>query len=552
MSSKSSLLKASMISCALTLALAPVINQAAPQGDRYIVQFKDGRAAAGRAAVNMAKSANVALELNQHDAVAAYLPATALKALRNNPNVEYIELDAKRYPMSDQKEGGNPGVPYGIDMVGAVNFPEVTNGTKTVCIIDSGIDLTHDEFNGQGGISGTSDSGTGDWFTDENHHGTHVAGTVAAEANGLGVVGVNSNGSLKVHIIKVFNADGWGYSSGLVAALDACEAAMNGNSSDLIVSMSLGGGVKSRTEDRAFKAADGRGVLSIAAAGNDGNTRHSYPASYNSVISVAAVDEQKNIASFSQQTNQVELAGPGVSVLSSVPMGTGQTASVDNLHASAMDGSLEGSPTGLLVDCGLGTSACPGGGGQVCLIQRGDISFADKIAACEAGSGIAAVVYNNEPGALLGTLGGAATTIVSVGVSQADGVTLTGQLGDPTNVTVAPDDYAFFDGTSMATPHVSGVAALVWNNHPTCTNDEIRSALAASAEDLGAAGRDNAFGYGLVSAGGAMTELMSGCSGSGGGGGGSCTAGQTGDPCSTGSDCCSGSCKGKPGSKSCK
>ena len=83
--------------------------------------------------------------------------------------------------------------------------------------------------------------------------------------------------------------------------------------------MSLGGSFKSRFEETAFKDAYNAGVLSVAAAGNGGNTSYSYPASYSSVVSVAAVDSNKVVADFSQKNSQVELAAPGVSVLSTVP-----------------------------------------------------------------------------------------------------------------------------------------------------------------------------------------------------------------------------------------
>jgi subtilisin family serine protease len=327
--------------------------------------------------------------------------------------------------------------------------------------------------------------------------------------------------------------------------------------------MSLGGSFKSRTEDRAFAAAAERGVLSIAAAGNDGNTRKSYPASYNSVVSVAAIDSTKTVAGFSQQNDQVELAAPGVAVLSSVPVGKGTEVTVDVGGAFYEGQSLEGSPMGTasgpLFDCGTAELICSGAGGSVCLIQRGTNTFAEKVVACESGGGTGAIIYNNEPGNFSGTLGETITSIPSVSVSDTDGAAMLAQAGASSTVAILASDYAFYDGTSMATPHVSGVAALIWNNAQGCSAQDVRTALAESAEDLGEAGRDPAYGYGLIQAKGALDLLTdeNGCASGGGdtggggsGGGGSC--GLPGDSCNSGADCCSGSCKGRRGAKICR
>ena len=541
---KTKSLLSSVIVCAAALGLASTSALSAQQSDRYIIQFKAGQGDAGRNILH-ASGATVALDLARQNAVAAYIPATALNGLRNNPNILYVEDDVKRYPSATQYEPNNT---YGITMVQADQVTEVTAGPeKMVCIIDSGIQKSHPEFAAQSNITGTSDSGTGDWFTDENSHGTHVAGTIAALANGDGVIGVNSGGALNVHIIKVFDASGWAYSSSLVAALGACEGA----GAD-VVSMSLGGSFKSRTESKAFDQAAGRGVMPIAAAGNDGNTRNSYPASYDSVISVAAVDANKLIADFSQQNSQVELSAPGVSVLSSVPVGTGSEVSVEvgatGYEAFAIEGSPNLTATATLADCGTGESVC-NAAGEVCLIQRGVISFADKVLNCQNGGGVAAIIYNNVAGNFSGTLGGVATTIPSVSVSDSDGADM--QIGALATVSVGVGNYAFFDGTSMATPHVSGVAALIWNNSPGCSAAEVRDAMAQTAEDLGAAGRDDAYGFGLVQAKTASDLLLS-VGFCGGGSSNQCDLGLPGDSCSADTDCCSSSCKGKPGSKTCR
>lgn len=462
------------------------------------------------------------LDLSKHNAAAMTLPAQALTALKNNPNVAFVEADVKRYPLAQT-------TPYGITMVQAPLVSDAMASNRTVCIIDSGFDASHEDLS-QNHVTGDSDpTGSGDWFVDENHHGTHVAGTIAAYGgNTVGVVGVNPSATLNLHIVKVFDASGWAYSSSLVAALDKCEQA-GAN----VVNMSLGGSMKSRTEDQAFAASYSRGVLSIAAAGNDGNTRMSYPASYDSVVSVAAVDENKALASFSQRNSQVELAAPGVAVLSTVPMGTAEVASGNvagtDYDVAAMDGSPLGTVSGVLADCGTGESTC-NAAGKVCLIQRGNIAFADKVLACEAGGGIGAIIYNNEPGQLYGTMGTTVTHIPSVGVSDTDGAAMLTQLGQNATVSIVPGNYAYFDGTSMATPHVTGVAALVWSNFPSCGAADIRNALDSTAEDLGAAGRDSDFGYGLIQAKAAVDYLtVNGCGSTGGGGG------------STGG----GSCKGK-------
>lgn len=479
----------------------------AAEKSRVYVGFEKGHAAAVAQSLS-SSGAETHHRFESINAFAVSVPTEALNGLRNNPHVTYIEEDPKRFLMSQAS-------PYGIAMVQADDLSlQPASANRTVCIIDSGYELGHEDLPSNN-VNGTNDSGTGNWYTDENSHGTHVAGTIAAVDNSLGVVGVFRNENVNIHIIKVFDAAGWAYSSTLVAAAEDCEAA-GAN----VISMSLGGTFSSNAEDTYFTQADSRGVLSIAAAGNDGNTRHSYPASYDAVVSVAAIDENKVVADFSQQTNQVELAAPGVLVRSSVPMGTGSEASVTvgttGIAGIGMEGSPTGTASGTLVDCGLGESACPGGGGQVCLIQRGNISFAEKVQACEAGGGAAAVIYNNVAGGLSGTLGTTVTSIPSLGISDTDGATLSGMTGQSATVVVDAGNYAYFDGTSMATPHVSGVAALVWSNHTSCTNAQIRSALAATAEDLGTAGRDNAYGWGLVQATAANDYLTAnGCGGGG-------------------------------------
>uniref|UniRef100_UPI000367D725 S8 family serine peptidase n=1 Tax=Massilia niastensis TaxID=544911 RepID=UPI000367D725 len=432
-------------------------------------------------------------------------------------NVEYIEEDVVRRPFAlTSPSTGTPYasgqlVPYGIKLVQADQLSDAGAGNRKVCIIDSGYDRNHEDLSANS-VTGEYDAGTGWWYTDENHHGTHVAGTIAAINNsGVGVVGVNPNKQLKLHIVKVFGKDGWAYSSTLTSAANKCGAA-GAN----VISMSLGGARKSITEQKAFDALYKKGVLNVAAAGNDGNTVVSYPAGYTSVMSVGALDENKQWATFSQYNNKVELSGPGVGVLSTVPTGGGTesalTVGTSTYAPGTMDGSPVGSATAPLADFGIGDTTNSAVAGKVCLIQRGSIDFSAKVLNCQNSGGVGAVVYNNVAGGFGGTLNGVATTIPSVTASDTEGAQLRTQLGQSATVAVKATSYAYYDGTSMATPHVSAVAALVWSHYPTCTATQLRTSLNNSALDLGTAGRDTRYGYGLVQAKAAYDRIKSlGC-----------------------------------------
>ena len=505
--------------CLAALVAAGVFGSAQaapPDTTRVIVAFKPGAAAKTKSAVAAAKGA-VKHDIFGMNAMAIEVPAAALKGLENNPNVEYIEEDVLRQPFAlTSPSTGTPyatgqQVPYGIKLVQADQLSDGSAANRMVCIIDSGYDRSHEDLSSNP-VTGDNDPGTGNWYTDENHHGTHVAGTIAAINNaGTGVVGVAANKQLKLHIVKVFGKDGWAYSSTLASAANKCGAA-GAN----VISMSLGGGRKSTTEQKAFDSLLAKGVLSFAAAGNDGNRVVSYPAGYASVVMVGAVDENKQWASFSQYNSNVELSAPGVSVLSTVPMGGGIEGALSVGGVSYAAGSMEGSPvrsaTAPLVNFGLGDKIDSAAAGKVCLIQRGTVDFSVKVSNCQASGGVGAVVYNNVAGAFGGTLGTTVTSIPSVTATDTDGAAMLKQLGQSATVAVKTTNYAYYDGTSMATPHVSAVAALVWSYYPTCTGAQIRSSLNKSALDLGPAGRDVKYGYGMVQAKAAYDRIKSlGC-----------------------------------------
>jgi subtilisin family serine protease len=179
--------------------------------------------------------------------------------------------------------------------------------------------------------------------------------------------------------------------------------------------------------------------------------------------------------------------------------------------SSAMENS--GSVSGSTYFMGTAEALDSGANGKICMIDRGVISFHDKVANCEASGGTGAMIINNVAGMLYGTLGDTnATTIPAVGAAFEDRAALVG--ASTANIIIGTSDYGFMSGTSMATPAVSGIAALVWSNHSECTGTEIRNALKASAEDRGAAGQDVYFGNGIVKASAADAYLTAnGCDG---------------------------------------
>ncbi|HLD39522.1 MAG TPA: S8 family peptidase [Candidatus Nanoarchaeia archaeon] len=311
--------------------------------------------------------------------LAVEVPVTALNGLLMNPNVVNVEFDAVAQA-SGKPAPSQPAqtLPWGVNKIDAELSNQTGAGVK-VCVVDTGIDKTHPDL--QANIAGgrnfvakglTLDSTK---WVDDNGHGTHVAGTIAAVNNNIGVVGVAPQASLLA--AKVLNRQGSGYFSDIMAGIDWCT-----QSGAKVISMSLGSSSDVQAFHDTVDAAYANGVLVVAAAGNDYGGPVSYPAAYDSVIAVSATDSNNNLASFSNVGPQVELAAPGVSVLST-------------------------------------------------------------------------------------WMGGGYNTI---------------------------------SGTSMATPHVSGTAALAIQANPLMSNVEIRTLLQSTADDLGAVGRDNLFGYGLVDA----------------------------------------------------
>ncbi|PXF61131.1 MAG: hypothetical protein C4B59_06130 [Candidatus Methanogaster sp.] len=239
-------------------------------------------------------------------AVSASLSEQAINDMRKNPRVAYIEDDVILTIATDEYMNSTGVSRIGCEM--AHNNGIDGTGVK-VAVIDTGMDYTHEDMdaNYKGGYDFVSDDP--DPFEDYNSHGTHVAGIIAAERNGVGVVGVAPNVSL--YAVRVLDSAGFGTASWVIAGI---EWAVD-NDMDVVV-MSLGTSEDSQSLCDACRNASGAGVLLVAAAGNTHGGDLTYPARYESVIAVTATDPDDNRASLSPIGQEVELAAPGVNIRS--------------------------------------------------------------------------------------------------------------------------------------------------------------------------------------------------------------------------------------------
>lgn len=513
----------------LALAISAGFAAQVHAGERVIVQVENANKGIVTA---LARQSGGEVKVEADGFIAVEFAAKSfdeVKGIFNNPHVKLVEQDQVRHMMGLYNDDAGDAMvkqltPYAVYQSQANQVPFNFSTAPKICIIDSGLDRSNTDFD-WGVITGDNDSGTGNWDVNGGPHGTHVAGTIAAANNGVGVVGMAPGARL--HIVKVFNEAGWGYSSTLSAAAQKCA-----NAGAKIISMSLGGGASSTTESNTFQSFIDAGGLVVAAAGNDGNNVRSYPAGYPSVMMVGANDNNNNIADFSQfpsctsagKTNEntcVEVTAGGVDTLSTYPAGMATMPSLSTNNGDFASSAMENVGTATAATYYMGTAEAldSNAAGKICLIDRGVISFHDKVNNCQKSGGVGAVIINNAAGMLYATLGTTnVTSIPAVGAAFEDRSAILAA----TNATVAVKaaNYGYMSGTSMATPAVSGMAALVWSNHPTCTGQQIRAALKATAKDSGAAGKDVYFGYGIVQAKAAHDYLtQNGCSGGNGGGG---------------------------------
>jgi subtilisin len=189
----------------------------------------------------------------------------------------------------------------------------ITGVGVVVAILDTGVDAQHPGLAGQ--VISSPNHTNSPTSSDRQGHGTHCAGIVAEKADGGGLVGVAP--SAKIHAGKVLGDNGSGLSSGIANGIRAATA-----SGVDVISMSLGGPAPDSATRAAITEAVKSGVWVVCAAGNEGpGESPSYPGNYPDVVCVAAVDEAGNVARFSSRNREVDIAAPGVSILSTYPGG---------------------------------------------------------------------------------------------------------------------------------------------------------------------------------------------------------------------------------------
>jgi len=278
------------------------------------------------------------------------MPRAALAGVAQDPRVAYVEEDK---PVSLFAQS----TPTGIQRIFADTNPALAiNGTDDyrvdadVAVIDTGVDFEHPDLNVVGGVNCLYTVGGGppwarsyycvDGGDDDHYHGTHVAGTIGALHNGFGVVGVAPGA--RIWAVKVLDSQGSGYASGIVAGIDWVAA----NGDIEVANMSLGGSGFSQAEYDAIQGAVDAGVAFAVAAGNSDDDANDYsPAAFDNALTVSALadfdgaaggsgsptcrtDQDDTLADFSNWGTAVDIAAPGVCILSIFPLEQGSYGTI--------------------------------------------------------------------------------------------------------------------------------------------------------------------------------------------------------------------------------
>ncbi|KAF9305782.1 hypothetical protein BGZ74_008861 [Mortierella antarctica] len=317
---KYTLIIAAVVALVQAAPLVPHATTGKPIPGKYIVVLKDGQTTADFTPKfnNIASRHNgrgrkptISRQYESFPGFAAVLNDAALKELKATPEVAYIEQDAILHISGSQASPPSWGLTrvgqQDLDISQPYAYPDSAGANITAYIVDTGVFTNHTDFGGRATWGANFIDGSED--TDENGHGTHVAGTIGGTKYGV---------AKKVSLVgvKVLDAEGSGATSGVVAGMDW--VAKNAVAGKSVVNMSLGGG-KSKAIDDAAGRLFAKNIPLIVAAGNDENMDacDGSPSGAKSAFTVAASDNKDGTASFTSYGACVEIFGPGVDITSS-------------------------------------------------------------------------------------------------------------------------------------------------------------------------------------------------------------------------------------------
>ena len=247
--------------------------------------------------------------------VPVHTESAFIKAISNNPNVEFAEQDAIVTAFVNTANDPYFVYQWGLPKINAPSAWTAQSGLGSgviVAVIDTGVDYTHvdldgivDTANDKDFVDGDDDVFPGTCSTNgvREWHGTFVSGIIAAIDNTAGIVGVSQ---VEILPVRVLNECGSGYTSNVAKGISYAA------SKDVdVINLSLGSSFKSRTLESAVNNAYNSGVVIVASAGNSGTAQKFYPASFKNAIAVSALDNSNNLASYSTYGKSIELSAPG-------------------------------------------------------------------------------------------------------------------------------------------------------------------------------------------------------------------------------------------------
>ncbi len=295
----------------LTLSILLIVPQAALSADKLVIIGFHKKPGHAERRMIQNKKGKIKRQFSLIKAMSVVLSEEEIENMRQDENVVYIDENALYRASLEPLQGDEYTSSWGVVHVGTYAAHASGNrgaGVK-IAVIDTGIDFSHEDLddNYMGGydfVFNDTDP------NDENDHGTHVAGIIAAEENGIGVIGVAPEA--EIYAVRVLDGAGFGTLEWIIAGIEwAVIHDMD------IANLSLEGpDFPSLQEacDTAYEA----GLLLVAAGGNTSGGAVKYPGGYDSVIAVTATDANDDKAYFSPIGPELELSAPGVEILSTV------------------------------------------------------------------------------------------------------------------------------------------------------------------------------------------------------------------------------------------